>query len=81
MPTVLDFLDPMAFLIAFSVGLFAMMLKDPVMNVVIKYPTPYNINEVYKGESGDCYKYRMVATECNGSSKEIPMYQSKKYID
>lgn len=81
MASILDFLDITAFLIAFSIGLFAMMIKEPIVNVVIKHPTPYNLDEIYKGESGDCYKYNMVEVECDKYSEEIPMFSKKKYID
>jgi hypothetical protein len=42
--------------------------------MIIKYPTPYNAeNIVYKGLSGDCYKFKMNEVECTDDTIDQPI--------
>ena len=64
----------LAFLTAFSIGLFYVFLDTPRPRMIIKYPTPYNAeNIVYKGLTGDCYKFKMKEVECTENSIEQPI--------
>lgn len=73
-------LSPLLFLISFSIGMFVLMLKDPMINVVVKYPTPKNLDTVYTSKTGDCYKYDMNYVSCNSGSKpeKIMEFSSNK---
>jgi hypothetical protein len=59
------------FFVAFILGLIYVTLSVPKMRKIIKYPTPYNADKIlYKGLSGDCYKFK--AEEVNCDDKSIP---------
>lgn len=83
MSNIINYLNPLAFLLSFSIGMFIMMIREPVMNVVIKHPNPYNLDNIYKDKSGECYRYEMKLVECdsNGNIEDIPMNQVNNYID
>ena len=48
-----------ALIISLSVGIFFCYLLTPTPNIVIKFPTPDNVDStVYVDETNNCYKYR-----------------------
>ena len=64
----------LAFFIAFSIGMFYVYIDTPKPRMIIKYPTPYNAeNIVYKGLTGDCYKFRMQEVPCTEDAIEQPI--------
>lgn len=63
-----------AFLIAFAVGMVYVYIKNPDERTIIKYPTPYNVNRlVYRGEAGDCYKFKTEEVACSDEYYEQPI--------
>ena len=61
-----------AFFIALFVGLFYVYIAVPKPKIILKYPTPYNVEKItYRSESGDnCYKYKIEEVKC--TDKSIP---------
>lgn len=48
---------PLYFFAAFAVGLLVCYLITPPPEVVVKFPTPYNANQVvYKDKADGCFK-------------------------
>lgn len=63
-----------AFFTALSIGMFYVYMDIPRPRLIIKYPTPYNAeNIVYKGLSGDCYKFKMTEVKCTDNTIEQPI--------
>jgi hypothetical protein len=54
-----------AFFIAFMLGIFYVYISTPKPRVIIKYPTPYNVNKImYQNDSGECFKFKMEEVKC-----------------
>ena len=46
------------FMITLGIGFFFIYVLQPKPNIVIRYPTPENLeNIIYTDDSGLCYKY------------------------
>lgn len=55
----------MFFLCAFAVGLFFVYIFQPQPNIVVKFPSPYNQETIYKNEkTKSCYKYNAENVSC-----------------
>ena len=60
-----DFIDPLVFMIAICIGLAYTYATSPPPVVLIKYPTPFNINDtIYQDNAGLCYKYKIKEVQC-----------------
>ena len=71
-----DYIDPLIFLIALSVGLVYTYLSTPQPQIIIKYPTPFNAGKVkYVDASGVCYKYKIKKVTCPADQSKIHTYQ------
>jgi hypothetical protein len=59
-------LNPIAFLIAFAVGILFIYLATPPPDVVIKFPTPWNAGDVvYRQDTTDtCFVYKADKSTC-----------------
>ena len=68
-----DYIDPIYFLIAFSIGLFIVLNLEPEKKIIIKYPTLFNLNDSYRDSSGNCWKYTAEEKECNGTETTTPI--------
>lgn len=69
-------IDLKIFLIALLIGIVMIHLYSPPPQIVYKYPTPYNLEEVtYKDASGTCYKYDMTEIDCPADKKLIKPFQ------
>ena len=66
-----NYFDPFYFLIAFAIGIFFNFMVKPKPKIIIKYPTPFNMNTIYKDDADNCYKYNLVETSCNVSPDDI----------
>jgi hypothetical protein len=67
-----DYIDPLSFFIAFAVGIFLVYIYSPAKKIIIKWPTPENIEKtVYKDHSDSCYKYK---------ANEVPCPEDKSLI-
>jgi hypothetical protein len=68
-------LNIFAFIIAFAIGIFYVYISTPKPKVIIKYPTPYNANNiVYRHKHSDnCYKYQVEEIKCTANTIEQPI--------
>ena len=67
-----DYIDPFYFLIALCVGLLYTYVSTPEPHSVIKYPTPFNADDItYVDDAGVCYKYKVVPKECPTDPQKI----------
>jgi len=63
-----------AFIIAFAIGILFVYLSAPKRRIIIKYPTPYNIDKiVYKNENDICYKYKLDEVKCTDKAINQPI--------
>ena len=70
-----DYIDPLVFLIALSAGLVYTYLSTPQPQIIIKYPTPFNVGKVkYVDDSGVCYRYKMNKVMCPNDKTKIQTY-------
>jgi hypothetical protein len=57
---------------SFAVGLAIMMLTVPKPRVVVKFPSPDNVDtHVYKGSDNTCYKIAADEEECPSDGKQV----------
>lgn len=70
--SILDSIDPLVFLISLFVGLAYAYFSSPEPQVVIKYPTPFNIKDtIYRDKNGVCYKYKIREVDCPNDRSKI----------
>jgi hypothetical protein len=75
-------INPLAFFVAFCVGLFAVYITTPTPEVVIKYPTPETADSlVYTDAADNCYKYKATETTCTADAKPIPTKIKRKFLE
>ena len=61
------------FLISFSIGLLYVYIIGPERKAIIKYPTPFNSNTLYKDNANNCYIYESKKVSCTENpTKTIP---------
>jgi hypothetical protein len=64
----------LAFLLAFMIGIFYVYVDTPKQRMIIKYPTPYNVDKmVYRGLNDECYKFRANEVKCTDKALEQPI--------
>jgi len=74
----LDYIDPLYFLIALCVGLLYTYISAPIPKIVIKYPTPFNAGKItYADQNGVCYKYSIQEVQCPSDLSKIKTYEFK----
>lgn len=58
-------IHPFYFFLAFAVGLFYCYLTSPKPEVIVKFPSPWNVGKVtYKNKDDTCYKYDAEKVTC-----------------
>lgn len=76
-----DYIDPLAFFIALSIGLFFTYIYSPPKKIIIKWPTPENAGKlVYKDHADSCYKYKADEIPCPDDKSQIKT-TSIQYIE
>jgi hypothetical protein len=80
---ILNKLSPFYFIIAFSVGLFFVYITHPAPEIVLKFPSPTNVDTVtYKDKNGQCYKYKADKVTCDDKKAHVkPQPIIEDYID
>ena len=69
---IFDYIDPLVFLISLFIGLVYSYLTSPKPEVIIKYPTPYNIKDtIYRDNRGICYRYKIREVDCPKDSTKV----------
>jgi hypothetical protein len=65
-------LNPLAFLIAFSIGIFMCYITKPEPTIIFKHPTPENAGTIiYHDNDNNCYKYVAEEVKCPSNNNEI----------
>ena len=69
-----DKIQPLYFFIAFTAGIFYCYLVTPRPEIVVKFPTPYNANNVvYKAKNDTCFKVDASKVKCPVDKNLIKM--------
>lgn len=67
-----NYINVIAFFIAFFIGIFFTYIFSPAKRIIIKWPTPENIDKViYKDNSDLCYKYKADEISCPDDKRKI----------
>jgi len=65
----------LAFILAFAFGILFVYLSAPKQKIVIKYPTPYNVDKVvYRNQNDICYKYKLEEIKCSDNAINQPIF-------
>jgi|APCry1669189241_1035207.scaffolds.fasta_scaffold142143_1 hypothetical protein len=73
--SIFDYFDPLIFMVALCVGLIYTYVVTPHPQVIIKYPTPFNLNQIkYEDSAGTCYQYRIKETSCPTDQSAIKRF-------
>ena len=67
----MKYFDPYYFLIAFGIGFIYNYIIRPDPIILVKYPTPYNKDLIYKDSTNTCYKYNLKETSCPNDKTKI----------
>lgn len=71
-----NYIDPIYFLIALSIGLFYTYITAPQPQIVIKFPTPFNAGKItYIDQNNVCYRYKVRKTQCPIDKSKIKHYE------
>jgi len=69
-----DYINPLAFFIAFGIGIFFTYIFAKPKKIVIQWPNPENAGKlIYRHEENKdtCYKYEANETKCPEDSSQI----------
>ncbi len=62
------------FILAFICGILYVLIVNPEVKSVIKYPTPYNVHKnIYRGLSDECYKFEAKEVKCTNNTLAQPI--------
>lgn len=64
------------FLISFCVGLFFVYAIKPKSIVVHKFPSPNNIQQEYRDNSNNCYKFDYEEVACTNDAVPQPIMEA-----
>ena len=68
----LNKINPLAFLLAFSIGILYVYATQPSPKIIIKHPTPQNAGKIiYEDKANNCYKYLAEEVQCPDDSNMI----------
>lgn len=63
---------PMYFFVAFAVGLLLCYMMTPSPQVVVKFPSPFNVGQVvYKDKANGCFKFNADKVDCPADGKLV----------
>jgi len=69
---IFEHIDPLVFLISLFIGLAYTYLTAPEPEIIIKYPTPFNIKDtIYRDKNGVCYKYKIREVNCPNDKSKV----------
>lgn len=64
------------FLISFCFGILFVYVIHPKGIIIRKFPSPDNIETIYKDNNDACYKYDYTEVQCGEDSKPQPVIDS-----
>lgn len=68
----------LAFIASFAFGMFMCYITSPPKVVVHRFPNPHNLDTVYTGRFGDCYKYKGESVSCKAAPASGPKLAVRK---
>lgn len=58
-------IKPLYFFLSFAIGLFVVYIFTPPPQVVVKFPSPFNVGQVvYKNDNNACFVYKADKVAC-----------------
>lgn len=66
-----EYFDAYYFLISLFIGILCVYLFSIQPQVIMKYPTPNNLDTIYKDKNDVCYKYNSKEVKCSIGTKDI----------
>ena len=80
----MTFINPTAFIISLTIGLFLVYTLNPRPDIIYVYPNPDNVNIIqYKDKSGACFGFNTKEVTCPINKKHIreyPIQEGRKEI-
>lgn len=71
----LKYIDPFVFLVSLCIGLIYTYYITPIPQIIIKFPTPFNVGKVvYTDSTGECYKYKIKESTCPFDKTKIKTF-------
>jgi hypothetical protein len=71
----MKFINPKAFIISLTIGIFLVYAFNPRPDIIYVYPTPDNIDTIqYKDKSGSCVGFDMKEITCPNNKNIIREY-------
>ena len=65
-------IEPLYFLLSLFIGLFFCYIFSPAPDIIIKYPTPDNVDsEIFVDDANNCFKFVSKEVECPQDIKKI----------
>ena len=64
-------LDPLIFMLSFSLGLIIVYVISEKPNVLYQFPNPNNENIIFEDDAHNCYKYKSLETTCPTNKSKI----------
>lgn len=70
------YIEPYSFIISLALGILYIYLTADKPQVIYKWPTPYNVDNItYRDSANQCYKYKVDKTTCPKDKSKIKQYQ------
>lgn len=67
-------LNPLAFLISFSLGIFYCYIRAIPKRIIHRHPTPNNSKKtIYRDKKNKCFKYNFNEVNCNETVLNTPV--------
>ena len=78
----LSYINIKWFLISFGLGLLLVYCLTPTPEIIVKYPTPENANElVFKDDTKNCYKFNTKEVNCPTDKTKINSIPIQRKIE
>lgn len=78
MPNILKFINIPVFIIALSLGIFAVYISTDMRKIYV-FPTPENVNLIqYRDKTGNCFAYKQSEVSCPTNQKNISIIPAQE---
>lgn len=75
----ISWINPIAMLIGFGVGILLVLYYKPPPTIVYKYPTPKTCGDsTFKDQAGNCYKFTTIEVNCDENESKISEFPHNK---
>lgn len=72
-PLAIDHFDLLSFSLAFAFGIFMSFLFRDEPRTIVRHPTPFNLDTVYRDGGDNCFRYEANDVACESDSGDIPI--------